>query len=620
MGLSAKRFCLADAAEGALAGAIARRCAAAFAARGKEVLLLVAGGDARPARTSGELQRHREHLEGAFLRGYLATDEGYGALRLDAACDTPLLTILVEAYDLLLVAGELVRIAVAAPAPGIPALLLSTSFAEALGAADEALRTVRGEAAGVRPIAFALTENGTLLGERLARRWRLASWGSADDAVGLCDRIRDEADPVPLVKPAPKAKGADLPSHDAGTPCDDEEGECVRAILRELRADPAFRSAQRSPSLQVEEETRERLAAAVRAIVARRDDIPLDAERRERLVARVLDEATGAGPLEPLLTDPATSEVMVNGPDAVFVEREGRIHPTALRFVDEEHLRIVIDRLLTLVGRRVDEACPLADARLPDGSRVHAVLPPVAIDGPTLTIRRFLRRFERMEDLVLAGMMPAPIAAFLSEAVRARRTLLVSGGTGAGKTTLLGLLAEAVDTAERLVTIEDAAELALRAEHVVRLEARPPNIEGRGAVTIRDLVRAALRMRPDRIVVGECRGPEALDMLQAMNTGHEGSMTTVHANAPRDALARLETMVLTGSVELPLAAVRAQIARAIDLIVQVARGADGVRRVTAIAELVGLEGPIYTLRTLIERDAGGELVAVDPSLNAVDGD
>jgi pilus assembly protein CpaF len=306
----------------------------------------------------------------------------------------------------------------------------------------------------------------------------------------------------------------------------------------------------------------------------------LAAAEREAVVAAVAARVDGLGPLDALLADPLVSEVMVNGPGAVWVERAGRLERLGLR-LDERAIEHLIERVVAPLGLRVDRSSPLVDARLPDGSRVNAVLPPLAVDGPCLTIRRFTVR-----SLPLGAVAPAGVAALLAWAVRARRNIVVSGGTGAGKTTLLNGLAAEIPAGQRVITIEDTAELRLAGAHVVRLEARPPNAEGAGGVGVRALVRNALRMRPDRIVVGECRGEEALDMLQAMNTGHEGSLSTCHANSPADALRRLETMVLAGAVALPLAAVRDQVDAAVDLVVQVARAADGRRRVVEVAEVV----------------------------------
>jgi pilus assembly protein CpaF len=344
------------------------------------------------------------------------------------------------------------------------------------------------------------------------------------------------------------------------------------------------------------------LEAEVRSLVDREAAVLDDDDRRE-LCERVLRLATGLGPLEPLLADPDVDEVMVNGPGSVWVERGGRLERADAEFQSEAELLHAIERILAPLGRRVDEASPLCDARLADGSRVNVVIPPLALSGPCLTIRRFRRQGFSLEDLVANGTISEELAGFLGRCVRARASILVSGGTGSGKTTTLGALSGALHESERIVTIEDAAELRLRQPHVVRLEARPPNLEGRGEVTIRQLVRNALRMRPDRIVVGEVRGAEALDMLMALNTGHEGSLTTVHANSPPDALRRVETLALMAGVGLPHAAVREQLASALQLVVHQARGPDGRRRVESVAEVVRL-GDAAGTRELYTRDGG----------------
>lgn len=346
-------------------------------------------------------------------------------------------------------------------------------------------------------------------------------------------------------------------------------------------------------------------------------DWPLNETERTQLVDDLIEETIGVGPLAPLLADPAVSDILVNGPFKVFVERFGRLETTSVRFRDDEHLVRIIGRIAARVGRRIDESSPMVDARLPDGSRVNATLPPVTIDGPTLSIRRFGRRRLRSDDLMKLGMFTPNMREFLRIAIRGRINMIVSGGTGSGKSTFLGAMAEAIPNNERIVTIEDAAELQLDQEHVVRMETRPPNIEGQGRIVARDLVVNSLRMRPDRIIVGEVRAGEALDMLQAMNTGHDGSLTTIHANTPRDAVSRLETMVLMAGLDLPSKAIREQAASAIDVIVQVKRYEDGVRRVQSISELVGMEGDTPQLQEIfrfvskgkINRRIQGEFVA-----------
>lgn len=338
-----------------------------------------------------------------------------------------------------------------------------------------------------------------------------------------------------------------------------------------------------------------------------------DKDERRDFVQEILDEALGYGPLEVLLRDDSVTEIMVNGPFDIFIERGGKIYKTDVRFLNEEQLRVIIDRILAPLGKRVDDSMPYADARLPDGSRVNVIIPPLALNGSTVTIRKFSKKKLTEDDLIRFGSIIPQMVQFLKACVYVRKNILVSGGTGTGKTTFLNMLSRFIPEGERIVTIEDTAELQLQQEHVVRLESRPPNVEGTGEVTIRDLVKNALRMRPDRIVVGECRGGEALDMLQAMNTGHDGSMTTLHANSPRDALSRLETMVLMAGTELPSKAIRQQIASAVHLIVQLGRLRDGSRKVVAISEITGMEGDIITMQDIfVFRQTG-----VDPETGKV---
>ncbi|HEX4055826.1 MAG TPA: CpaF family protein [Tepidisphaeraceae bacterium] len=316
----------------------------------------------------------------------------------------------------------------------------------------------------------------------------------------------------------------------------------------------------------------------------------LSSQDQERLMDEVMDETFGLGPLETLLKDPTITDILINRYDRIYVERRGRLEHVEVRFRDNQHLRQIIDRIVALVGRRVDETSPMVDARLADGSRVNAIIPPLALDGPAMSIRRFGAKPMQLEDLIRHGAFPAPVMDFLSAAVQARCNILISGGTGSGKTTLLNCLSRYIPQDERVVTIEDAAELQLQQPHVVRLETRPPNIEGRGEVTQRDLVKNCLRMRPDRIIIGEVRSGEALDMLQAMNTGHEGSMTTVHANTTRDALARLEVMIAMAGYDIPVRALRHQIASALQIVVQATRLTGGKRKVTRVTEITGMEG------------------------------
>jgi pilus assembly protein CpaF len=354
-----------------------------------------------------------------------------------------------------------------------------------------------------------------------------------------------------------------------------------------------------------ETQTEERLYATVieeiQSIMAA-EDAPLTEDERRRLVLEIARDVMGYGPIEKFLDDAAVTEVMVNGTDFIYVEREGRIEATNSRFISEQHLRRVIDRIVSKVGRRIDESSPMVDARLPDGSRVNVIVPPLSLDGSILTVRKFAKDPFQAADLVEMGTFTAQVSAVLSAAVEGGLNILVSGGTGTGKTTLLNVLSSFVPHDERIVTIEDAVELQLHQDHVIRLEARPANLEGVGEVTIRDLVRNSLRMRPDRIIVGEVRGAEALDMLQAMNTGHDGSLSTVHANAPRDALARIETMVLMAGFDLPSRAIREQIASALNLVVHIERLRDGRRVVASVTEVLGMEGDVITMQDVFKYD------------------
>jgi pilus assembly protein CpaF len=388
---------------------------------------------------------------------------------------------------------------------------------------------------------------------------------------------------APVVKPAPSAKPE--PVLDALLTLKSRVGETLFERLGSRMNDPNLTE---SDLLTY---AREVLAEIVEA-----ERVPLSNEERSRLVREISDDVLGYGPLQPLLDDPSISEVMVNGPDTIFVERNGKLTLTGSRFRSEEQLRRVIEKIVSRVGRRIDESSPLVDARLEDGSRVNAVIPPLAVSGSTLTIRKFSADPLTAADLVRFGSLSPEMAQLLEACVAAHLNILVSGGTGTGKTTLLNVLSSFIPEGERIITIEDAVELQLQQTHVVRLESRPANIEGRGEITIRDLVKNSLRMRPDRIVVGECRGGEALDMLQAMNTGHDGSLSTIHANTPRDAVARLETLVLMAGMDLPLRAIREQVASAVDVIVQLTRLRDGTRRVTHITEVQGMEGEIVTLQ------------------------
>ena len=346
-----------------------------------------------------------------------------------------------------------------------------------------------------------------------------------------------------------------------------------------------------------QEQIKREVGELVKELLAK-ESVPLNTTERTQLVTDIFDEFIGLGPIEPLLKDPTVTDILVNTCSQVFVERQGHLEMTPVRFKDDRHLLRIINKIVTAIGRRIDESQPTVDARLPDGSRVNAVVPPIAVDGPLLSIRKFAKIPYTMEKLVEIGTVTAEMAELLSAIVRGRLNVLISGGTGSGKTTMLNAMSRYIDNRERIITIEDAAELQLQQIHVARMETRPPNIEGKGEVTQRDLVRNSLRMRPDRIVVGEVRGGEAFDMLQAMNTGHEGSMTTVHANRPRDSLSRLEQMIGMAGLDLPTRSMRAQIASAIHVVIQVERMSDGRRRLVSLQEVTGMEGEVITMQEI----------------------
>ena len=453
--------------------------------------------------------------------------------------------------------------------------------------------------------------------------------------MGLLDRMSNGANPQPRQALRPPALPDEDPDHDPTNdlallqqPDDEPEPQQELAVRRfnvgQGRKDP-FRHIRERVQTQLLRESNRYLRLddreAVHAQIVTMLDEALAQEGIQparvdymRILDGISHEVLGFGPIQPLLDDETVTEVMVNGYDQVFVERFGRLHGTDVAFDDEQHVMRVIDKIVAPLGRRVDEASPMVDARLPDGSRVNAIIPPLSLVGPVLTVRRFPKQPLQIDDLLRLGSLTRDMSDFLSAAVRARLNIVVSGGTGSGKTTLLNVLSSFIPDSDRIVTVEDAAELQLVQRHVVTLESRPANIDGKGQVSIRDLVRNTLRMRPDRIIVGECRAGEALDMLQAMNTGHDGSLTTAHANSPRDLLARLETMVLMAGMDLPVRAIRDQIAKAINLIVQQERMQDGTRKITSITEIQGMEGDTIVLQNLFEFEQtgyeGGKVVGV----------
>jgi pilus assembly protein CpaF len=437
--------------------------------------------------------------------------------------------------------------------------------------------------------------------------------------MGLHDRIKtatvNGAAPAVIDRSAPQPGSAARQQADAATKTSSDpyaelktkvHHACIAKLGPEL-----FRREAGDLSERVVRAVSEQLAL---------DRTPLTREERRQLVREVADDILGYGPLEPLLADDSVTEIMCNGYDRIYVERRGKLELTTATFADNDHLMRIIDKIVSQIGRRVDESSPMVDARLPDGSRVNAIIPPLSLKGPTLTIRKFSRDPYTMDDLITFGTLTPKAAQFLAACVKGKLNVLVAGGTGTGKTTTLNALSSFIPHDERIVTIEDAAELQMQQDHVITLESRPANIEGSGEIRIRELVKNALRMRPDRIIVGEVRGPETLDMLQAMNTGHEGSLTTIHANNPRDALSRLETLVMTAGIELPLRAVREQISSAFDLLVQIQRLVDGSRRITHITEVQRMEADVVTLQDVFiakppdeeSASGGGPIRLLDP--------
>ena len=468
-----------------------------------------------------------------------------------------------------------------------------------------AILSVRGESASIEDLNSA---NGTYVnGMQIDRRTMLS-----DDSIvqigGTVLRVtRNEGSSRSTNASDEGPSEAALPPAPAATPSQtsakiDPQATLRRKIREQIQNELIVRmDLKRMTASGVDREGLERQARAkideIVSEVIKSGKLPRSMDP-ERIKKEVFDEALRLGPLEDLLDDPTVSEIMVNGPHQVYVERGGRLQLTDLQFADDASVNAIIERIVAPLGRRIDESQPYVDARLKDGSRVNAIIPPLSLSGPSITIRKFSKKTLTVEDFIRFGTWNANAAAFMEVCVKLRKNIIVAGGTGSGKTTLLNLLSSFIPETERIVTVEDAAELKLVQPHVVRLEARPPNVEGKGTVTIRDLVKNCLRMRPDRIIVGECRSGEALDMLQAMNTGHDGSLTTVHANSPRDVVSRLETMVLMSGMELPSRAIREQIASAVDIIIHESRLADGSRKVTAITEVTGMEGQNIVMQDL----------------------
>ena len=496
---------------------------------------------------------------------------------------------------------------------------LSTQGSLTIGRADDNALVLQGKKVSRRHAlveegdgGFLVTDQGSTFGSLLnGKKIEAPSPLKDGDKIDIGGHILvfTTAEPQKAAPAKPSAAAAAKKGDEAPPPIDDEFSEMAALYSEEMMAMKKRIHEQVLLKLNLpeiasqqiqDEELRNKLEVALDQVLREvRHELPrnvvLDTFRQA-----LLDELIGYGPITPMLRSPNVNEVMINGPACIFIERKGRLYETSARFFDDRHLLTIIQRIVEPLGRHVDEASPMVDARLPDGSRVNAIIPPLALDGSSVTIRKFATKKLTSDDLVAFGSMTEGMALFLDEAVRARQNILVSGGTGSGKTTLLNILSLFIPQNERIVTVEDSAELKLTHRNLVRLEARPPNIEGKGRVAIRDLVINCLRMRPDRIIVGECRGAEALDMLQAMNTGHDGSLTTIHANNPRDSLARLENMVMMAGFELPSSAIRDQIASAVDLVVQQTRLVDGSRKVIAISEVTGKEGDVILMQDIFE--------------------
>jgi len=558
--------CLAivDSGNGELARAASNGISKWFTQRGKRVLIL--GGS--NGKLTGQLER------GAVPDGHVIDDS--------------LIASFADAFDLILfVFGNGVLDFKFDGTFMLPAMIVASLENLNIRCLKNLVEGLLSEKFRPRPAAFVLDEGDRLAESKLSRRIHIPSWGGMDDPGHVSQRIIERSFRFVVGGDEKKTGngGGQLTNVD----------EVVVDVLNTLKSDGKLKGDGRAAhALALQDDIR----VAARRNLGIGKDGPVNGGDVECLVQKVVDDTLGFGPLEEILRDGDVTEIMVNGAGDIHIEKNGILEKTSHRFRDDNHLLAVIERMVAGSNRRIDESSPMVDARLSDGSRLNAVIPPLAVDGPTLTIRRFLHKIRSMDDIVAGGMLSTEAAEFLMNCVRMRASIVISGGTGSGKTTLLGIISSAIPPSERIITIEDAAELCLAAPHVVRLESRPPNIEGAGKVTIRDLVRNALRMRPDRIVVGECRGPEALDMLQAMNTGHEGSLTSVHANSPRDALSRIETMILMADIELPLHAVREQIARAVDIIVHVARTDGGARRVVELAEVTGMEGQTICMQTI----------------------
>ena len=512
-------------------------------------------------------------LTEAALAGYVSLN-GRNIVEMDTNFDDSCASVFSKTYDLILFLLEgsslnwKINLRNFLPLLAVIDIGAKNAFSSSKAAIDGMLECPNAP----RPIAFVISSLNRVVESRISRRIGLQSWGQASNIEHIVEKMLQR-----MNRFSPDAQKDEAHNEHIGKIAED--------VISSLRKN-AFGSQNASENSNIR--------AVMRREVRKKID-NLDCETE--LLKRVADATVGLGPIDSLIRDTSITEIMANGPNDIYIEKNGSIEKTDVHFKNEERLLSIIERMVAKVNRRVDELSPMVDARMPDGSRINAIIKPLAVNGPFLTIRRFSPSLHSMDDIISSGTISRRFADFLMNCVRNRASIIISGGTGSGKTTMLGLLASAISGNERIITIEDAAELSLAAEHVVKLEARPPNIEGSGEISIRDLVKNALRMRPDRIIVGECRGAEALDMLQAMNTGHAGSMTSVHANSPRDAISRLETMVLMANAGIPLDAIRGQIARAVNIIVHLAR-MNGQRHVVEIAEVTGMEGNIISMQTI----------------------
>lgn len=558
-------------------------------------------------RRLSEISKFVGDMDSSAIRGLLAQNgASFGGVFLSEECDRRDIGRVLNSYDIAVlvhdITGKCGWIGV-----GAPYLIIIENSSAGIKAAQKYIDDVIASGETPRIIGFCLERYDNRLAAMISRRMGIPALGSLDDIAAIALKISDRAELLDY----PSYDGMNSVSYDPKgiNPQDggDQFNRAVMAISQRMRDDEKLKRMV----MQSSDNNREDALEIAKAI-GRREAMQIADEAiihgdLAKAVDIAVDDVIGYGPIEPLFRDDEVTEIMVCGADKIYFERGGTLVRSGARFRDEKHLMLCLDRMVASSGRRIDESSPMVDSRLPDGSRLNAVIRPVAIDGPAITIRRFKKRIKCFDQLLKLGMLDLRTVEYLKQLVRKRVTIIVSGGTGSGKTTMLNVLASSIEPSERVVTIEDSAELDLQTEHIVRMEARPPSIEGSGEIAIRDLVRNALRMRPDRIMIGECRGAEAFDMLQAMNTGHEGSMTTIHANSPRDALSRLETMVMMSGADIPLIAVREQIARAIDVIVQLVRSKDGTRRISAISEITSIEGNIICMQDIASSSLEGGL-------------